>query len=296
MGAFDEKNRRNLALRVASGLALFPIAVWLTLVGGLPFGLLAGAAAAVCAIELVLMFGRIGTGEAFGIAFAGAIPLMAAYAHGGAILPGWAGLAFAAATVVLLTLFLFRKEPLELIPRSMSTVALAWFYCGLLIASLVGVRIRFGFAWVIMAFVVAWLNDTAAYFAGHTFGRHPMFARISPKKTWEGFAGGIAGSVVGALVVRWLFLPEVVRWLSMPARIAWDGGGPGIGTAVLVGLGAAVLGPLGDLAESMVKRAAGVKDSGRTIPGHGGLLDRIDALLFIAPWIYVCAGWVAGAL
>src|SRR5512138_3469557 len=96
MGAFDAKNRRNLALRVASGLALFPIAVWLTLVGGLPFGLLAGAAAGVCAI-----------------AFAGAIPLMAAYADGGAIFPGWAGVAFASATVVLLTLFLFRKEPLE---------------------------------------------------------------------------------------------------------------------------------------------------------------------------------------
>src|SRR5512138_588156 len=114
MGAFDAKNRRNLALRVASGL---------TLVGGLPFGLLAGAAAAVCAIELVLMFSRIGVGEAFGIAFTGAIPLMAAYADGDAIFPGWAGVAFASATVVLLTLFLFSKEPLENVPRSMSTVA-----------------------------------------------------------------------------------------------------------------------------------------------------------------------------
>jgi phosphatidate cytidylyltransferase len=294
MSAFDAKNRRNLALRVASGLALFPIAVWLTLVGGLPFGLLAGAAAAVCAIELVLMFSRIGVGEAFGIAFAGAIPLMAAYADGDAIFPGWAGVAFASATVVLLTLFLFRKEPLETVPRSVSTVALAWMYCGLLIAALVGVRIRFGFAWVIMAFVVAWLNDTTAYFAGHSFGRHPLFPRISPKKTWEGFAGGIAGSVVGALVVRWLFLPDVLRSLSLSDRVAWEGGAPTIGGAVLVGLGAAVVGPLGDLAESMVKRAAGVKDSGRTIPGHGGLLDRIDALLFVAPWIYLCAGWLAG--
>jgi phosphatidate cytidylyltransferase len=145
-----------------------------------------------------------------------------------------------------------------------------------------------------MAFVVAWANDTAAYFTGHSLGRHPLFERISPKKTWEGFAGGIGGSVVGALLVRWLFLPDVVRSLSLPERLAWEGGGLGVGTAVVVGLGAAVLGPLGDLAESMVKRAAGVKDSGRTIPGHGGLLDRIDALLFIAPWIYVCAAYFAG--
>jgi phosphatidate cytidylyltransferase len=130
-----------------------------------------------------------------------------------------------------------------------------------------------------LAFVVAWGNDTAAYFAGHSFGRHKMFERISPKKTWEGFAGGVAGSVVGALAVRWLLAPQAL----------------GIGAAAVVGLGAAVLGPLGDLAESMVKRAAGVKDSGNTIPGHGGLLDRIDALLFVAPWIYACAAYLASA-
>jgi phosphatidate cytidylyltransferase len=277
MGAFDAKNRRNLALRVISGLTLFPIAVWLTVVGGLPFALLAGTAAAVAAVELVLMFGGIGVGEAFGILFTGAIPLMAAYAGPGAILPAWSGLASAGATVALLTFFLFRQEPLERIPRAVSIVVLAWLYCGLLIATLVAVRVHFDVPWVILAFVVAWANDTAAYFAGHSLGRHQLFPRISPKKTWEGFAGGILGSVVGALVVLWLLHPT----------------GLGAGGAVVVGLGAAVVGPLGDLAESMVKRAAGVKDSGRTIPGHGGLLDRIDALLFVAPWIYACAGYLA---
>jgi phosphatidate cytidylyltransferase len=278
MGALDPQNRRNLLLRVASGLPLFVLAVWLTILGGLPFALLAGAAAAVAATELVLMFGAVGAGEAFGIAFAGAIPFMAAYGERGEILPDWSGLAIAGATVVLLTIFLFRREPLERIPRAVSTVSLSWLYCGFLIAALVAVRIRFGVAWVIMAFVVTWANDTAAYFTGHAIGRHRLFERISPKKTWEGFFGGVAGSVAGALVVRWLLLPESLA----------------LGTAVLVGLGASVLGPLGDLSESMVKRAAGVKDSGRTIPGHGGLLDRIDALLFVAPWIYVCAGYLAG--
>jgi phosphatidate cytidylyltransferase len=81
---------------------------------------------------------------------------------------------------------------------------------------------------------------------------------------------------VGALVVRWLLLG---------AELSLAG-------AVVIGLGAAVLGPLGDLAESMIKRAAGVKDSSRIIPGHGGLLDRIDALLFVGPWIYVCAAYL----
>jgi phosphatidate cytidylyltransferase len=279
MGALDPKNRRNLALRVSSAVVLFPLAVWLTILGGLPFALLAGAAGAVAASELVLMFAALGVGEAFGILIAGAIPLMAAFGESGDLLPGWSGLALACATVVLLSVFLFRRGPLEAIPRSIAIVALAWLYCGLLLASLVGLRLRFGVAWVILAFVVTWANDTFAYFAGHAFGKHKLYERISPKKTWEGFAGGAVGSVVGALVTRWL-LPSL--GVELP-----------VGTAVVLGLGGAVLGPLGDLAESMVKRAAGVKDSGKIIPGHGGLLDRIDALLFVSPWVYVCAEYLA---
>jgi phosphatidate cytidylyltransferase len=281
MGALDPKNRRNLALRVASALVLFPLAVWLTFLGGLPFALLAAAAAAVAAAELILMFGGgLGVGEGFGIVIAGAIPLMAAFGESGDLLPGWSGLALAAATVVVLGTFLFRQEPLEQIPRSVAIVVLSWLYCGLLIAALVALRLRFDVPWVIMAFVVTWGNDTAAYFAGHAFGKHKLFERISPKKTWEGFLGGVAGSVVGALVVRALLLRDALS----------------PGAAVAVGLGAAVLGPLGDLSESMVKRAAGVKDSGKIIPGHGGLLDRIDALLFVAPWVYVSAAYLAHVL
>ncbi len=269
----DATRRKNLTLRIISGAILFPIAVWITFVGKLPFALMASAAAAVAAGELVLMFGTLGVGEVLGIAVAGAIPLMASFGHSGDLLPGWSGLALAGATVVLLGTFLFRQEPLEEIPRSVAVVTLSWLYCGLLVASLVAVRLRFGVGWVILAFVTTWANDTAAYFAGHSFGRHKLFERISPKKTWEGFAGGVLGSVAGALITRSLLLQGELT----------------LGGAVLVGLGAAVLGPLGDLAESMIKRAAGVKDSSRIIPGHGGLLDRIDALLFVAPWIYVCA-------
>jgi phosphatidate cytidylyltransferase len=158
-------------------------------------------------------------------------------------------------------------------------VFLSWGYCGLLLACAVGLR-QFGVGWVILAFVVTWANDTFAYFAGRAFGRHKLFERISPKKTWEGFAGGAAGSIAGALVTRAL-LPDDLGRLSTAAIIA-------------IGAGGAVLGPLGDLCESMFKRAAGVKDSGWIIPGHGGLLDRIDALLFVAPWIYVWAAYGVG--
>jgi phosphatidate cytidylyltransferase len=280
MGALDPKNRKNLALRIASGVVLFPLAVWITFLGGLPFALLAAAAAAIAATELVLMFGAIGVAEALGIAVAGAIPLMAAFGEAGDLLPGWSGLALAAATILLLSLFLFRREPLEKIPGSAAIVVLSWFYCGLLVATLVALRLRFGVPWVIMAFVVTWANDTFAYFTGHAFGRHKLFERVSPKKTWEGFGGGAVGSVVGALAVQQLLLPQALS--------PW--------AAVVIGLGGAVLGPLGDLAESLVKRAAGVKDSGRIIPGHGGLLDRIDALLFVGPWIYLSAAYAAHVL
>jgi phosphatidate cytidylyltransferase len=276
MGALDKKNRQNLVLRVASAAVLFPLAVWITYLGGLPFAVLAGGAAAVGAFELVVMFGTVGAAEVFGIAVAGAIPFVAAWEPSGNLLPGWSGLALAGATILLFMLSVFRRSPLEEVPRAMAVVALSWLYCGVLLASVVGLRLRFDVGWVILAFVVTWGNDTFAYFTGHAFGRHKLLERISPKKTWEGFAGGAVGSVVGALVTRTLLLSGE---LSVPLAIA-------------IGLGGALLGPLGDLAESMVKRAAGVKDSGKIIPGHGGMLDRIDALLFVSPWVYVCAAYL----
>lgn len=275
MGALDPKNRHNLGLRVASAVVLFPLAVWITILGGLPFALLAAAAGAVAGAELILMFSALGAAEVLGIAGAAAIPLVAAFGNSGDLLPGWSGLALAGATVLLLAVALARRAPLETLPRAVSAVALAWLYCGVLLAAVVGLRLRFGVGWVILSFVVTWANDTFAYFTGHAFGRHRMAERISPKKTWEGFAGGAVGSIVGALVTRWL-LPDLGAVLT-----------PGM--ALLLGAGAAVLGPLGDLAESALKRAAGVKDSGKIIPGHGGLLDRIDALLFVSPWVYVFA-------
>ncbi|HEX4384045.1 MAG TPA: phosphatidate cytidylyltransferase, partial [Myxococcales bacterium] len=117
-----------------------------------------------------------------------------------------------------------------------------------------------------------WANDTGAYFAGRAFGKHKLYPRISPSKTWEGAIGGTLSSIVGACVVQRFFLPA----LSLHG-------------AIVIGAGAAILGPLGDLSESMLKRAYGAKDSGKLLPGHGGLLDRLDALLFNAPFVLLCA-------
>ena len=123
--------------------------------------------------------------------------------------------------------------------------------------------------WVLIAYIsIVWANDVFAYLTGIAFGRHRLFERLSPKKSWEGFFGGLVGAVVAAVVVAHLLGDAPLKW---------------VGLAVVV----VVTAVLGDLVESMFKRAAEVKDSGVLIPGHGGVLDRFDALLLSAPFVFV---------
>lgn len=122
---------------------------------------------------------------------------------------------------------------------------------------------------VLCVIFLIWANDVFAYLVGMTCGRHKLCERISPKKTMEGFAGGVAGAIfVGAVAARCLGMSTTL-WIVLAAV-------------------AAVTGVAGDLVESMFKRAAGVKDSGNVIPGHGGVLDRFDALLLATPFVLLC--------
>ena len=121
---------------------------------------------------------------------------------------------------------------------------------------------------VLLVFVLLWANDTFAYLTGRLLGKHKLFERISPGKTIEGSIGGLVFTLAGIIVFS-----HYVDWLSF-------------GEAVGLGLIAVVFGTLGDLCESMLKRQAGVKDSGNLIPGHGGVLDRFDSVLFAAPFAY----------
>ncbi|HTP51518.1 MAG TPA: phosphatidate cytidylyltransferase [Anaeromyxobacteraceae bacterium] len=274
----SEQNR-NLAVRVVTALGLFPLAVWFTWLGGLPFAILVALVGLISGTELVLMFDRrLRATGLLGLLLAGVLPLGAwlAWRAGSSFSASHAVLAAALATVALLVAALFQKGSLEEAPRSAGMGALACGYAGVLPASVVWLRLQHDWQWVILLFVVSWANDTLAYFAGRFLGRHKLAERISPKKTWEGVAGGTVGSVAGALAVKALFLPSVP-----------------VAACAAIGLGGAVLAPLGDLSESMLKRAAGVKDSGKLVPGHGGLLDRIDAVLFVAPWVWACALWMA---
>ncbi len=130
-------------------------------------------------------------------------------------------------------------------------------------------NILHGRALIFMAIGGAAMSDTFAMFAGKAFGRTKFAPLTSPNKTWEGFICGIIGSVGAIFFVRW------VAWQDLPFH-----------QAVLLGIFIGIIGPLGDLIESLIKRDFHVKDSGSLIPGHGGLLDRLDALTFVSPFVY----------
>jgi phosphatidate cytidylyltransferase len=126
-----------------------------------------------------------------------------------------------------------------------------------------------GVAWIYYACAITWLQDTSAYFVGRRFGRHKLAPILSPKKTWEGAAGGMLGAILtGAVCVLLLGLPITLL------------------QGALLGLVGGIVGPLGDLCESLIKRQVGLKDAGSLIPGHGGILDRADSLLFTVPILY----------
>lgn len=128
-------------------------------------------------------------------------------------------------------------------------------------------------ALLLLMFVMIWLNDTGAFLVGSAIGSHRLFERLSPKKSWEGFFGGLGVCVAtGYITASWL--PQYFEGFS---------GNMLAGVGVLV----SVMATWGDLFESMIKRTYGVKDSGNLIPGHGGILDRIDSLLFVAPALLI---------
>ncbi len=121
---------------------------------------------------------------------------------------------------------------------------------------------------MLLIFIMIWLNDTGAFLVGSAIGRHRLFERLSPKKSWEGFFGGLLFCLIAGYLAPILSADDFAGY---PMRY--------VGLGVLV----CVFSTWGDLFESMIKRAAGVKDSGNILPGHGGMLDRIDSILFVVP-------------
>ncbi len=189
------------------------------------------------------------------------------------------GLVMMVGTILTLTIELFRVK--ENAVFNTSTTMFGVTYIGISMASLIGLRFTKqpellgtwgaeGCSLVVTLFVSVWMADIAAYFVGLTIGRHKLFPRVSPKKSWEGAIGGLVGSTAGFGVLSMYLMPSL-----------------DLTTALMCGAVVGIVGPLGDLSESLLKRDATVKDSGELLPGHGGVFDRFDSMLFAAPVVFL---------
>jgi phosphatidate cytidylyltransferase len=210
--------------------------------------------------------------------------------------PGWVFAALASATLIAPILALIFRPSLDGTLASWVATIFATLYLAVPLGHVVAVRhivgvtagaggwlthlernlgfrgTSLGLAWFLFALVTTWLTDTFADLVGRAVGKRLMAPVVSPKKTWEGFAGGIAGAILTTVIANWAF-----------------GVGMRLPIAALVGVLIAVAATMGDLAESLLKRQTGSKDSGMLIPGHGGILDRIDSLLFVFIVVYYVA-------
>jgi phosphatidate cytidylyltransferase len=162
---------------------------------------------------------------------------------------------------------LFRLQEIRQAASEAALVLMGFLYVPLLLSHLLMIRLLpHGIPWLFLMMVIVMTGDSAAYYVGSSIGKTKLYPAVSPKKSVEGSLGGLAGSIGGAFVAKAIFFPEL-RAVDCVA------------TALLLG----ILGQLGDLFESLIKRSCGVKDSGSIIPGHGGILDRLDSILFAGP-------------
>lgn len=181
-------------------------------------------------------------------------------------LVGWAVLMIVR---MVLELYMNTDKPLKNLAHSSMTQ----IYIGIPLGLMTFVAAQFSPMVVLVVFFLLWINDTGAFLVGSMMGRHKLFERISPKKTWEGFVGGLIFSIV-ASAMFYYYCNSFFHMDAVDANLAtW------LGLGVIV----CIFGTWGDLVESMIKRTLHVKDSGNLIPGHGGILDRIDSLLLAAP-------------
>jgi phosphatidate cytidylyltransferase len=206
--------------------------------------------------------------------------LFAATAYWESTHPSAILVALAAVTMGAFLFYLVRYREMETVAVRVSTTLAGILYVALLLTFIALLKKRGddGAAWVFITLTCTWFGDTGAYFAGRFLGPlwpRKLYESVSPKKTVVGGLGGLLASFGALALAKLWYLPE----------LSWT-------DCALVAVPANVLGQMGDLCESMLKRSVGVKDSGKLLPGHGGMLDRVDALLFTAPYVYAYARWI----
>jgi phosphatidate cytidylyltransferase len=259
----------NLALRVLTAVVALPLVgalvFWREPLG---FGILVVIVAGLALTEYVHLVLASAPARlraevvAIGVALAAAFYLR----------PELGGVWVAGAIMVAATAVLLQPGEIQGAGARLGLAGFGVVYLGLLPATLAVLHrdAPHGPIWVCAVIAVTFGNDTGAYFAGRTLGRHKLYPAISPAKTVEGGVGGLAAGVGLMFLGRATVAPTLT-----------------VADCLLVAIPAAVLGPIGDLVESMIKRSVGAKDSGKLLPGHGGMLDRIDALLFVSAWTYI---------
>lgn len=252
------------ALRIVSALIALPFVLYLMWIGGWPFVALTGTATVICVWEFMAMVAPKDRVAHIVFPILGGALLVAAMT--GYLSSSVAILVLAFLPIITMCFFLFRVGDVSSVAAraGLTTMGIVWAG-GLLSVSCLRLLDRGG-AWVFLACILAWGSDTGAYFSGRWFGRHKLYEAVSPKKTWEGAIGGVVISTAVAFVQHYFWpTPPKIDPLHL---------------AILAPV-ACIFGQLGDLAESLLKRSMGVKDSGKIMPGHGGLFDRVDALIFV---------------
>ncbi len=256
--------------RIISAVVLLPLAVLIFVLGGWIYNLLIVAVTLVAVFELVRMFRR--KGYTFSLPLIVGIMLIweanAVWIDRPWFVPT---IAIAVLALSLWELVQLVSRPERLAPSEQWALTLSGAtYLGLGGANLISLRARpEGLWWILTACTIVWIGDSAAYFIGRQWGRHKMAPTISPGKSWEGYAAQVlSGSLAGGFLV-WLWPALFGQTAILPV---WQG--------FVLGIVLSVFCPAGDFFISMVKREVGVKDTGSLIPGHGGMLDRIDSLLW----------------
>jgi len=255
----------DLTLRVGSALVVFGLFLGSLLLGGWWFAGFVILVSVVAVGELYATLRTIGYRPMALFGILGVILMgMGATQVGPLAIGGWA--AFLAVLTVLFFSLAPRRDPME--NTTVTILGMSWV--GLLSFAILSEQGPRPVAFILFVVLLVAFNDVGAYFVGRSFGKRPMARVVSPNKTLEGFFGGLIGSMVVASI-----LTTFPAWESISI-------GQGLIAAAVIGLAA----PIGDLAESMIKRAIGVKDMGSVLPGHGGMLDRIDSFLFAVPAVF----------
>jgi len=294
-----------LLKRIATALVLIPVVLALILRAPVPvLAVVAGVVALLTIHEFLKLTESYGVQplRALTYIFAGIFFLLLALNVGNekpllstAIFVYCLGVAAAIAPFIFLTRAMRMEDLGRGYPAAAASV-FAFTYIALPMGMLVQLRQQWaGAFYVLYLLLVVWAGDIFAYFVGKAMGRHLMSSRISPKKTWE----GAAASLVASVGVGWLLFShaERISWAFVSSGLIARRDGlfgqeiPAMSTVILLTIALNVAAQLGDLVESLIKRGAGVKDSGALLPGHGGMLDRIDALLFAAPVLWFYAAW-----